>query len=245
MIDVLIPVPANAREDGVAYADTPSTSEYEGLPDEGLLHDCPVRVVPAGALQALLKKSPTFAAYEKRFGQVSDRDKASIIALFALVEEERTLDQDKRNSARQEFETWTLIKRRNERKEARTKSSPEEEEKMAQYLADHDMACHKKRERPHTITNQLNGWTLRVWRDERTDPDTLSPGVLAGDFVGALHVLLLLNLARPESVAECGRCKKRFSRTKTTQHFCSLRCGNNARQARQRIRNEAKKKGKL
>jgi hypothetical protein len=232
MVNVLIPAPDNARADGVAYADAASTCEYELPPDElHLQDDCPVRVVPAEALQALLKLRQSFATYEKRFGQVSSRDRANILALFSLVEEERTWDQTKR----QEYVTWTLIKRRAERKEARAKRSPEEAKRMAKILADHDSAHLERRGRLHTITDQLNGCgSLRVWWDKRTD--TLSPGVFAGSFVEALHVLLLLNLASSESVAVCAWCNKRFCRTMTTQDFCSLRCGNNARKARQRSR---------
>lgn len=239
-ITVLISVADDARNDGLVFSDAPYASEFEGFPDEGLHRDCPVRVVPAQALQELLKESRSFAAiYEKRFGQVSKRDKADILALFALVEEERNWDPAKR----QEYENWTLEKRRAEREEAGTRRSPGEDERRARFLANHDMACLEKRGSVHTvggmhaITDRLSGWaTLRVWRDKRTA--ALALGILAEDFVGALHVLLLLNLARSESLAVCARCRARYTRTMTTQNYCSLRCGNAARKARQRKKAE-------
>jgi hypothetical protein len=242
-ITVLISVADDARNDGVVFKDAPSPYEFT-LPDE-VLHDCPVSVVPAEALQALLKLSRSFAIYEQRFGQVSERDKADILALFSLIEEERNWNPAKR----QEFEKWTLAKRRAERKEAPVKLSPEEAERMARYLANHDKACLEKRGCLHTmgglhaITDRLSGWaTLRVWRNKRTD--TLSLGILAEDFVGALHVLLLLNLANSESLAVCAWCNKRYTRTMTSQNFCSKRCGNNARKARERSRKKRPRRGR-
>lgn len=233
MISILIPAPDNALADGTAYADAPSISEYELSDEHYPQENCPVRVVPAEALQALLKKSRSFTTYEKRFGEVTKAQKASVLALFSLIEEERTLGETKR----QEFDTWTLIKRRAERDEAKVKRSPEEAEMMASRLAEHDRAWVERRGRLRTITDQLNGLgTLRIWRDNRTD--SLSVGVLADDFRSALLILLLLNLANSESVAVCGWCSKRFTRTKTNMEFCSLRCGNNARKARQRAKHK-------
>jgi hypothetical protein len=231
VISVLIPETSKATVDGIAYADEPSISEYVLSERLHLPENCTVRVVPVAALQALLKESQSFAAFEKRFGQVSKSQKANILALFSLIEEERTWDETKR----QDFIRWTLIKRRAQRAEAKVKRSREEAEAMANTMADHDRASVDRRGLLRTITDELNGLgTLRIWRDKRTD--SLSLGVLADDFVSALRILLLLNLANSESVAVCGWCKKRFTRTKTNMDFCSLRCGNNARKARQRAK---------
>jgi hypothetical protein len=231
LISVLISENSNAAADGIVYADEPSISEYEVSERLHLPENCPVRVVPAAALQALLKQSQSFAAFEKRFGQVSKSQKANILALFSLIEEERTWDETKR----QDFIRWTLTKRRAQRDEAKVKRSPDEAERMASIIADHDRASVERRGLLRTITDELNGLgTLRIWRDKRTD--SLSIGVLADDFVAALRILLLLNLANSESAAVCGWCKKRFTRTKTNMDFCSLRCGNNARKARQRAK---------
>ena len=229
MINVLIPVDS-ALADGTAYQDPISIHEFH---EPQLEKDCAVKVVPPEALQALLKLSKSFATYEKRFGQVSDRDRAEILALFSLIEEERTWD----NAKREEYLKWTLIKRREERKEAKIRRSPEQAVKMARILAEYDKASLEKRGRLRTITDNLNGREfLRVWWDRKNE--TLSVGVLVRSFRDALTVLLLLNLGNPESVAVCARCHKRFTRTKTTQDFCSLRCGNAARKARQRLKSK-------
>ena len=231
MISVLVPETSKAAADGIAYADEPSISEFALSERLHISENCRVRVVPAAALQALLKRSQSFAMFEKRFGQVSESKKASILALFNLIEEERTWDKTKR----QEFARWTLIKRRAQTDEAKVKRSREDAATMANTMADHDRAWVERRGLLRTITDELNGLgTLRIWRDKRTD--SLSLGVLADDFVAALRILLLLNLANSESAAVCGWCKKRFTRTKTNMDFCSLRCGNNARKARQRAK---------
>jgi hypothetical protein len=238
MIDVLIPETSKASADGVAFADEPSISEYEVSETFHVRENCMVRIVPPAALQALLRQGQSFALFEKRFGQVSKSQKASILALFSLIEEERTWDQDKRL----DFIRWTLVKRRAQQDEAKVKRSPEEDDGMARSLAEHDRAWVDKRGRLRTITDQLNGLgTLRLWRDKHTD--SLSVGVLAEDFLDALLILLLLNLGNAESVAVCGWCGKRFTRTKTNMDFCSLRCGNNARKARQRAKHKEIRNG--
>jgi hypothetical protein len=236
VINVLIPATGDQQADGVAYADDPPPIEYV-IPEHLIVSsDHSVRVVPPEALQALLRLSRSFGNHEKRFGRVPKSDQANILALFSLLEEERTLDHGKRS----EYLKWTLIKRRAEREDATVKRSREELEKMANFLAQHDAAIVERDGRLRAVTNQLNGLgTLRIWWDRRTD--TLSPGVLVGSFVEALYVLLVLSLASSESVAVCARCGKRFSRTKTSQDFCSLRCGNAARKARQR----EKQKGEI
>src|SRR5664279_4403579 len=131
MINVLIPAPDKASADGNAYAD--AIGDYELSIELHVQDDCSVRVVPSEALQSLLNKSRSFATYEKRFGHVSNSDKANIRALFSLIEFERTFDPTKR----QEFDRLTLIKRREQRKESPVKRSPEESEKMARFLANH------------------------------------------------------------------------------------------------------------
>jgi hypothetical protein len=155
-----------------------------------------VRIVPAAALQALLKQGQSFGLFEKRFGQVSKSQTANILALFSLIEEERTWDQGKRL----DFAKWTLIKRKAQRDEGKVKRSSDKGDEMARILAEHDRASVDKRGRLRTITDQLNGLgTLRLWRDKHTD--SLNVGVLAEDFLSALLILLLLNLANAESVA--------------------------------------------
>jgi hypothetical protein len=104
---------------------------------------------------------------------------------------------------------------------------------MARILADHDESVLKEEGLEWTIAERLSGLgSLHVWRMG----DSLSPGIFVESFLGALYVLLFLSLEDPISIAVCGWCNKRFTRTKTTQAFCSLRCGNNARKARQRLK---------
>ena len=220
MINVLIPAKDGARADGHAYADAPNTSEYEFL--DGLLEDLPVTVVLPDSLQALLEPNPRFAKYEKQFGKVPDSDREELLALFHLIEEERTFDQ----SHRRAYEAHKLAQRKAERKSSK---------RMAEVLFESDKKSLERKGRVRTATDALNvGSVIRVWWDKRND--TLSPGILVDGFRDALKLLLLLNLGNADSIAECGWCHKRFTRSKVAQLFCTLRCGNNARQARLRAR---------
>jgi hypothetical protein len=235
MVSVLIP--AAKHRHGVVLADAPCLCEHEIHHADELRDDCPVWAVPMGALQALLRRSSSFAAYEKRFGQVSDSERAGILALFSLIEHERTFDEAKLRSWRD----WIFIKHKKEREEAHVKHALEESDAMARRLSRCDTDALDRGGAVRSIANTLSGGILRVWRDERSD--ILAPGILVNDFREALHVLLLLNLASPESLAQCGKCGKQFTRTKVTQQFCSLRCGNNARKTRQRLKQKGATSG--
>jgi hypothetical protein len=67
-----------------------------------------------------------------------------------------------------------------------------------------------------------------------------APGLFCQDLSTAMAVSLVSHIASPRAVAVCERCGNQFIRTKTIQLFCSLRCGNAERKARQR----AGKRGK-
>src|SRR5215469_7958170 len=108
MISVLIPATEETRADGIAHYILDVDSGESVFDDHEILQGKPVQVVPAGALQALLKQSRSFTAYERRFGKVANSERARLLALFSLIEEERTWDPAKR----QDYMDWTVAKRR-------------------------------------------------------------------------------------------------------------------------------------
>jgi hypothetical protein len=61
-----------------------------------------------------------------------------------------------------------------------------------------------------------------------------APGLYCDDIATALATALFSRVVSPQAVAICERCGNQFIRTKRPQRFCSLRCGNADRKARQR-----------
>lgn len=191
--------------------------------------DRQVKVVPFDALQALLKLSKSFPEFEDRFGRVSKREKAHIVATFKLIEEWRSGDRAKR----EEYLGWKRSQINAFVKEYADKGSPLGSE-FAQHLIDSDKERVEGQSLQCTVTDLLNRRAdVRVWWNAHTQ--TPCPGIFVENFVEALFVLLLLNLSNAVSRAVCP-CGKAFTRTKTTQVFHSARCGNRDRKARQRSR---------
>jgi len=238
MLPVLIPTSGDNTSDGVAFADVPSLSEYGICDPRDLQADCRVRVVPLESLQALLNESPTFAKFERSLGAVSDRERAQLLGLFALIEEWRSSDRAKR----EKYFAWTRAKRSAERKEATNRRGQEESNRIAQSLFEHDKAVVERKGPQRTVADLLNGLgTVRIWGNKRTGAPC--PGVFVHDFQEALLVLLPLNLADSESFARCPSCKRIFTRTNPTRLFRTAKCGNNDRKQRQRAREQDRRAG--
>ncbi len=90
----------------------------------------------------------------------------------------------------------------------------------------------------HELNWQLNEWLKKArivlwlrWKDKR-----LSPGLYCENMAAALAALLFSYIASPQGLAICERCYSAFTRTKRVQRFCSLRCGNADRKARERAK---------
>lgn len=186
-----------------------------------------MRVVPPDAIQALLS-GKGFAKFERRFGALTKGQKARIHGTFSLIEEWRTGDPEKRNK----YLGWTMSQRNAE--EFLGKGTAESAW-LARHLFRSDKELVEAQGLQRTVTDLLNRHgEVRVWWNKQMNAPC--PGILVKDLAGALYMLLLLNLADPSSLAICPRCKAHYTRTKSTQKFCTLRCGNNARQERKRIK---------
>ena len=186
----------------------------------------PVCVVPPDALHSLLaQQGKKFAGYEKRFGTVPDRDRANLLALFNLMEGVRTGHE----RYEQKYLGFTGVVRRIVplKEKVNVLDLLHLEEKR---LKDHDAA--KTLSSAFKLVSLIA--YLMVWWNETTK--TLEPGLYTSSFSDALFALLFMSLQTSASPAICGRCKKRFTRTKTTQIFCSAKCSANERKARQRSR---------
>jgi hypothetical protein len=230
MISVLVPA-AGASADGLVFADPPDITEFD-LPNyREVTEDCPVWVVPPGALQAFLEKSSKFKALEKKFGRLSHREQIRLKSLFELLELVRSADPQKH----ERYCALLLLNRQVEQAEAKVQRSQEENEQMTRTLFEHDRRAFDERGPVGELIERLGlCGSLRIWLDTRTK--TVAPGIFAGSFYGALLSLLVLNLANPKSVAICPKCKSQFRRSKSTMIFCSSRCASNDRKARQRSR---------
>jgi len=230
MIPVIIPTPNGIACDGVLYGNLPTLVDYASLahshePED----DRRVTVVADDALQNLLKPSKAFARFERRFGDVSDVERARINSTFRLIEEWRAGNPHKRV----EYLAWMRLGINTLHKELGAKGSPLPES-FTDSLTKRNEELVKAQGPARTVSDLLNRrGELRVWWNAQLK--TPCPGIFVQNFVEALFVLLLLNLTNPEGVAICP-CEKKFTRTKTTQLFCSARCGNKERKARQRSR---------
>jgi predicted RNA-binding Zn-ribbon protein involved in translation (DUF1610 family) len=112
---------------------------------------------------------------------------------------------------------------------------PGEIEKLKQFFYEHEGGILKRKGERKVIAQALSDTgRLRLW--QREEDGALCPGLLAGDFTNSLFVHLCLSLSDSEGLAICGACGKKYRRTKTTQVYCSPKCGNRARKARQRAK---------
>ena len=231
MIPVVMRCSSSARRNGLQFFDRAPIDDPAETHDPDPLYvevdPEPVLVVPPDALRALLERqTKKFRGYEKRFGDVDDRDRASLMALFNLMEAVRT------GQERYEEQYLAFLK-------ARSKIIPLEDKVNlldvlpleAKRLKDGGAV--KMLSSAFKLVSLVTG--LMVWWNETTK--TLEPGLHAGgSFSDALFALLYLSLQSSEGPAICCRCKKQYTRTKTTQIFCSAKCSANERKARQRGR---------
>lgn len=90
----------------------------------------------------------------------------------------------------------------------------------------------------HEMNWRMNEWLRKanvvLWLSLKAKG--LLPGLYCGDMAAALAALLLSRVASPKAVVLCGRCGTPFVRGKRVQRFCSLRCGNADRKARERAK---------
>lgn len=94
----------------------------------------------------------------------------------------------------------------------------------------------KRSEQPPGLSDELNIPLKRArfvfWTPKKSGG--LIPGLYCDDAFVALVALLASHVNSPQSFSVCARCQKPFYSVKRDQKFCSTRCGNAERKARQR-----------
>jgi hypothetical protein len=112
------------------------------------------------------------------------------------------------------------------------------------YLRDAVESLLKRKRYPLSeLSRQLNAHARRarfvLWWDE--SKGKFAPGLYCDNLATALATALFSRVVSPKSLAVCQRCGNPFIRAKRPQRFCSLRCGNADRKARQRERAKHRK----
>jgi hypothetical protein len=98
------------------------------------------------------------------------------------------------------------------------------------------------------LSRQLNTQARHVqfvlWWVEKEE--RFAPGLYCDNMATALAAALFSRIESAKGMAVCQRCGNPFTRTKRAQRFCSLRCGNADRKARERAkhRKSKQKRGK-
>lgn len=84
------------------------------------------------------------------------------------------------------------------------------------------------------LNKLVRGVRFVLWWVERTK--NFAPGLYCDSASAALATALFSSIVSPQGLGICERCGNWFPRVKQDQRFCSLRCGNADRKARERER---------
>jgi hypothetical protein len=223
-------VSAYARRDGLI------------LPPEGMQIEA--QILPLGAAEGIFD-SKKRREYAQVYDKVSPDELAELqaLALLSSAVSQRKLERMKTYTERMApLEAKRAVERLvNDMKQWGGSVSGKQQE------IERARALHALRERVkfpwHELNWQLNEWLGKarvvLWLalgGKRKITERLSPGLYCENMAAALGALLFSRVASPQAVSICGRCGSPFIRTKRIQRFCSLRCGNADRKARERAK---------
>ena len=201
-------------------------------------YDIPVRSVPLRALGIFEKKS-SIAKLEREYGTVPESARLGLIALVELAQAIHARDI-------KSLSRYAQLKAVDETKkeELNLKSLMPEaftlENKQARFAKKKSVVLRRVRtpmvEFGREIDERTRGARFVLWWNE--GEERFEPGVYCENMATALAVLIFSRISSPRTLAVCPRqnCGRRFVRIKQNQQYCSLRCGNAARKARQRAR---------
>jgi len=178
-----------------------------------------VRVVLKDALKAFIEPQHRMA-FEREYGQVSERDRGFLLYLLALADAATRKDASALKRAVRNYV-----------------SNPDWENVVLREIA---------RSPLYELQKNLNQGIRRcrfvVWWAE--SEKRFAPGLLAQDAAGALSALVLSRLGQPGGLGVCQRagCNRPFIRARqgTKQRYCSYRCQAAAGMARMRARKKRK-----
>jgi hypothetical protein len=207
------------------------------LPPDGLQIEA--QILPIAAAEGIFDAKKR-RAYSRVYDKISPEELAELQALLLLIS---AVEQPTKEVVKQYLERMAPleVKRAVERlveglrQWGGSVSEQQKEIERARVL-------HQLQERIkfpwHELNWQLNGWLKKpsvvLWlrsRDKR-----LSPGLYCRNMAAAVAALLFSRIASPQAISVCQRCSSPFVRIKRVQRFCSLRCGNADRKARERAK---------
>lgn len=230
-LQVVIWAGETGKRDGVLRARDHMASPWMGLGlDNG---DLPVKIVPVVALESLVDNSRR-NKYEKQFGGLNEIEWLGLAGAFKLYESVRTGSTAFLRDAGLLFDSAILLVSR----QSTTSNEPNPVENRMKEGAAAITRIFTERGPEEGLTWYLTSAlaTDGSFRDfdvlynERAK--TVQPVIFCGDFAEALKVHLWLNMFRASTVATCLRCSTRYIRKKTTDLYCSKRCGTYVRQGR-------------
>jgi hypothetical protein len=241
LLPILIPVAEPKQADGMTFLD--------GGPVYG-------RLLPPEILEVFEVQNAR-RALQKRYGRIANSQWAGLKAAIALLQ--ATEKRDPRylrdyitaQASAEVFEEEELIERMSSLfvpearkafasmqatvRELEKRTWSEEAEKLKKRtIATGRLAPHGE------LLLQLNRWVrgarFVMYLDRKQA--RLLPGLYCPDPGTGLAALIFNRVPTPKGLAVCRRasCRKSFLRTRSGQQYCSLRCGNADRKARERRR---------
>jgi hypothetical protein len=225
------------------YAEEDSAAEAE-LWSHG--KRVPLAIVPPGIAAAIAQlDKKALKRLDNRFGKLPDSQVAKLVAHSKVLDAARLRDVGKMR----EYFDWLRVA------DSKLPRPPTKEAQGRAILAAY---------RKHVI-EQIKGSDERLiaWAEEHSSDflelarpimfhyrGQLEPqlGLLVRTFNPedglsvALGVQLILDTQGSSGLSYCARCDKPYIRTKQGQQFCSLKCGNNERQARRRAKIQGREK---
>jgi hypothetical protein len=208
------------------------------VPDD---YDIAVRVLPLDAPEMLSSMAAT-ERLDNEFKTVPQRQRAGLLALLRLVQAIQTRSHKHLaaySNIQSEIEIQRWLAKQKEFVAAfgprrwRMPTNAQVETAKSEVAA---QIRGRARFPISEVSRHLNRYLRRarfvIWWSEREQQ--LLPGLYCKDMATAMAALMFSRVASTKGRAVCGRCGKEFVRTRRTQTFCTLRCGNAARKARQR-----------
>ena len=208
-------------------------------------YDIVVRVLPLDAPEMLASEAGIHQLKE-RFNVVTKtkRDRTQLLALLKLVQalQKRSLERlAAYEEIESEVETHEWLAKQKEFQNAFGRTQWRMPTK-AQIKAERARTVANVRRRTRfpisEVSRRLNELLRNarfvIWWSERERQ--LRPGLYCEEMSTAIAALIFSRIASTKGRAVCAHCGREFVRGKRTQTFCTLRCGNAARKARQRVR---------
>ena len=212
-------------------------------PHDYVVYDLPVRMLPFGSLECLTD-GKKLAKLQREYGQLLPKKAhRGLWALLTLTDAVRSRNSELYRKyvnlkAVDDAEKWRSLV------ESLDGQSPEEfvpwspKDRNSAYSRSKESIL-KRLRRPYNIigaemTERLRNVRFVLWWVDRERK--FAPGLYCETLETALTALMLSRIQSPQALAVCQRagCENRFIRVKRSQRFCSLRCGNAARKAKER-----------